>query len=150
MENDHMISSQNGLTGPTRVLVVTAFLLTGTLGFAQQQGGRGGFSSNFTGDIAIVDSSEMRSSRIRFEAGARTNWHIHSERQLILIEEGQGRVQEMGGPVQVLLEGVPYYTQANVPHWHGADPEQAAVQFSVYTGSLDWQQAVTDAEYLGQ
>jgi quercetin dioxygenase-like cupin family protein len=47
----------------------------------------------------------MRSTRIRFEAGARTNWHLHSERQLLLIEEGQGRVQELGGPVRVLREG---------------------------------------------
>ena len=131
-------------------LVLAGVGLIGTVGQAQQQGGRGGFSSNFTGDIAIVDSSEMRSSRIRFEAGARTNWHVHSERQLLLIEEGQGRVQEMGGPIQIIEEGQTFYTQANVPHWHGADPEQAAVQFTVYTGSLEWQQAVTDDEYLGR
>jgi hypothetical protein len=37
-----------------------------------------------------------------------------------------------------------------VSHWHGADVEQAAVQFSVYSGTLEWQQAVTDGEYLGQ
>lgn len=108
------------------------------------------FFDNFTGDIEVVDSSEMNSARIRFEAGARTNWHVHTARQLLLIEEGQGRVQEMGGPVRVLREGESYYTQANVPHWHGADPEQAAVQFSVYSGTLEWQGPVSDEEYHGR
>jgi quercetin dioxygenase-like cupin family protein len=114
-----------------------------------QQSGRS-FLDNFTGDIEVVDSEEMRSSRIRFEAGARTNWHVHSERQLLLIEQGQGRVQELGGPIRVLAEGESFYTQADVPHWHGADPEQAAVQFSVYSGTLEWQHPVTDQEYFGR
>ena len=134
------------------LLLLALSLSVVCVGYAQQQGGRGrgGFASNFTGAIEIVDSTEMRSSRIRFEAGARTNWHLHSERQLLLIEEGEGRLQEMGGPVRVLRQGEPFYTQANVPHWHGAAPDRAAVQFTVYSGSLEWQQPVTDEEYLGQ
>lgn len=112
--------------------------------------GQQSFSDFFTGNVEVVDSSEMRSSRIRFEAGARTNWHVHSEPQLLLIEEGQGRVQEMGDAIRVLREGESFYTRAGLLHWHGADPEQAAVQFSVYSGMLDWQQPVTDDEYLGR
>ena len=50
--------------------------------------------------------------------------------------------------VIVLRAGEPYYTQAGVAHWHGADPEQPALQVSVYSGTLDWQQPVTDEEYL--
>ena len=110
-----------------------------------------GFYSNFTGgEVTVVDSSEMRSSRIRFEAGARTNWHVHSEPQLLWIEAGQGRLQELGGPIRVLEAGAPVVTQANVPHWHGAAPAQAAVQFSLFKGTLEWQRPVTDAEYLGR
>ena len=131
-----------------RLALMMIFMLIATVASGQQRGG--GFASRFTGDIAVVDSSEMRSSRIRFEAGARTNWHVHTERQLLLIEEGQGRLQEKGGPVRVLRAGEPFYTQANVPHWHGADPDQAAVQFSVYSGMLDWLEPVTDEEYLGR
>lgn len=131
------------------LLVCVPGLLALTIASAQQQVNRS-FYDNFTGQISVVDSSEMRSSRIRFEAGARTNWHVHSARQLILIEEGQGRLQEIGGPVRVLRAGEPVYTQAGVAHWHGAAPDQAAVQFSVYTGTLEWQQAVTDSEYLGR
>ena len=117
------------------------------IAIAQQQGG---FLSNFTGEISIVDSEEMRSSRIRFEAGARTNWHVHSEPQLLLIEEGEGRWQELGGPVHVLAEGEPVLTRGAISHWHGASPDRVAVQFSVYSGTLEWQDAVTDDQYLGR
>jgi quercetin dioxygenase-like cupin family protein len=117
---------------------------------AEGQQNRRSFLDNFTGDIAVVDSAEMNSSRIRFEAGARTNWHVHSERQLLLIEQGQGRMQEKGSAVRTLREGESFYTQAGLTHWHGASPDQAAVQFSVYSGTLEWQAPVTDDEYLGR
>lgn len=118
----------------------------------QQGGGRGGgnFASNFTGRIAVADSSEMRMSRIRFEAGARTNWHVHSTGQLLLIEEGRGRLYEQGGTIVDLPAGQPFYTKPNVPHWHGAAPDSHAVQFSVYSGTLEWKDAVTDDEYFGR
>jgi 4-carboxymuconolactone decarboxylase len=142
-----------------RTPVLAGIVLAGTAalvasGAAQQTapaGGRGGgFASNFTGTIGVVDSSEMRMSRIRFEAGARTNWHVHSTGQIILIEEGRGRLQEQGEPVRELLPGQPVYTQPGVPHWHGAAPDEAAVQFSVYSGDLTWQDPVTDQQYLGR
>ena len=91
----------------------------------------------------------MRMSRIRFEAGARTNWHLHSTGQLLLVEEGPGRLQELGDRVVELRAGQPVYTKPNVKHWHGASPNEAAVQFSVYSGTLEWLEAVSDADYLG-
>ena len=122
--------------------LIGLFLASGAcIALAQQQGG---FLSNFTGEISIVDSEDMRSSRIRFEAGARTNWHVHSEPQLLLIEEGEGRWQELGGPVRVLPEGEPVLTRGAISHWHGASPDRVAVQFSVYSGTLEWQDAVPD------
>src|SRR5262245_29683259 len=48
-------------------------------------GGRGGgLASRMTGKIDIGDTKNMNMSRIRFEAGARTNWHLHSAAQLLL------------------------------------------------------------------
>ena len=108
------------------------------------------FSANFTGKIAVVDSAEMRSSRIRFEAGARTNWHVHSTGQLLLVEEGRGRMQEQGSAVRDLPAGQPVLTKPNVVHWHGAAPDQHALQFSVYSGTLEWKDAVTDDQYMGK
>ena len=113
-------------------------------------GGRGNFGANFTGTIAVQQTTGMNMSRIRFEAGARTNWHIHSAGQILLIEEGRGRWQEMGDVVKDLPLGQPVLTKPNTLHWHGAAPDQAAVQFSVYAGTLEWKQAVSDPEYLGK
>ena len=116
-----------------------------------QAGGANSFASNFTGTIAVVDSKEMRMSRIRFEAGARTNWHLHSTGQLLLVEEGRGRLYEVGGGKVIDVKaGEPVYTKPNVLHWHGAAPDSHAVQFSVYSGTLEWKEAVTDEEYTGR
>jgi quercetin dioxygenase-like cupin family protein len=113
-------------------------------------GARGNFANNFTGTIAVQQTTGMNMSRIRFEAGARTNWHTHTAGQILLIEEGRGRLQELGDPVKDLVVGQPVLTKPNVLHWHGAAPDQAALQFSVYAGTLEWKQAVTDEEYLGK
>jgi quercetin dioxygenase-like cupin family protein len=140
-----------------------AGLVAGASGAQQQQpaptpgaaappagGGRGNFMNNFTGTVAVQQTQGMNMSRIRFEAGARTNWHLHSAGQLLLVEEGRGRWQEMGKPVQEIAAGQPIYTTPNVLHWHGAAPGEHALQFSVYSGTLEWKQAVTDAEYAGK
>jgi quercetin dioxygenase-like cupin family protein len=113
-------------------------------------GGRGNFGANFTGKVTVGDSSNMRSSRIRFEAGARTNWHTHTAAQLLLVEEGRGRLYEQGGDIVELMAGQPVLTKPNVLHWHGAAPDQHALQFSVYSGDLTWAEAVSDDEYLGK
>jgi quercetin dioxygenase-like cupin family protein len=117
---------------------------------APSAGGRGNFANNFTGTITVGNTKEMRTSRIRFEAGARTVWHVHDTPQLLLIEEGRGRFQELGSPVRELLPGQPVLTKPNVLHWHGAAPDEAAVQFSVFSGNLEWKHPVTDEEYLGK
>ena len=103
-----------------------------------------------TGKIEVGDTKNMNMSRIRFEAGARTNWHIHSAGQLLLVEEGKGRLQEMGSAIVDIPAGQPVLTKPNVLHWHGAAPDQAALQFSVYSGTLDWKDPVTDEQYLGK
>jgi hypothetical protein len=45
------------------------------VGRAEGQLTQRSFLDNFVGGVEVVDSSEMRSSRIRFRAGARTTWH---------------------------------------------------------------------------
>ena len=119
-------------------------------GQAAPPAGRGTFMNNFTGTIAVQQTQGMNMSRFRFEMGARTNWHLHSAGQLLLVEEGRGRWQELGKPVQNTAAGQPVYLTPNVVHWHGAAPDSPAVQFSVYSGTLEWKQAVTDAEYAGK
>ena len=100
-----------------------------------------------TGKIEVGDTKNMNMSRIRFEAGARTNWHLHSAAQLLLVEEGRGRLQELGSGIVDIPAGQPVLTKPNVLHWHGAAPDQAALQFSVYSGTLEWKDPVTDEQY---
>ena len=141
----------SGLVLAGSAVIIAAASAQTQPGQAGQAGGRGNFASNFTGTVAVVDSKEMRMSRIRFEAGARTNWHLHSTGQLLLVEEGRGRLYEMGaGKVIDVKAGEPVYTKPNVLHWHGAAPDSHAVQFSVYSGTLEWKEAVTDEEYTGR
>jgi quercetin dioxygenase-like cupin family protein len=114
-------------------------------------GGRGGgIASRMTGKIEVGDTKNMNMSRIRFEAGARTNWHVHSAAQLLLVEEGRGRLQELGSGIVDVPAGQPVLTKPNVLHWHGASPDQAALQFSVYSGTLEWKDAVSDEQYSGK
>lgn len=102
------------------------------------------------GKAAFIDASDMRMSRLQFEAGARTRWHVHTAPQLLLVEKGKGRMQEEGSPIRDLLVGQPVLTRPNVPHWHGAAPDQGAIHFTTYTGTLEWRDEVTDAQYLGR
>jgi len=145
----------------TRTLVLSALVAFGLVimigaAAAQDQpapappAGRGNFLNNFTGNITVGNTKDMSSSRIKFDAGARTNWHLHSAPQLLLVEEGRGRLQELGEPIKDVPAGQPVLTKANVLHWHGASPEQSALQFSVYSGTLEWKEKVTDEEYTGK
>ena len=105
---------------------------------------------NATGVVAFQPIEGMNTRRLRFEAGARTNWHTHTERQMIWAEEGRGLYQEMGEPVKQLVKDVPILTKANVPHWHGAAPDSYVVQLTIYGGDIKWGAPVTDAEYLSK
>lgn len=108
----------------------------------QPQAGR-----TVTGEARFVDASDKRFARLVFEPGARTHWHKHTDRQLLLIEEGVGLVQERGEPVRVLRPGEPYFTKADVWHWHGAAVDEKAVQLTFYGGTIEWGEEVTDAQY---
>jgi quercetin dioxygenase-like cupin family protein len=140
-----------------RILLAIAFGFTIVwIGSAQQQpppqpaAGRGNFANNFTGNISVLDAAALRTSRIHFDAGARTNWHVHAEAQVVLAEKGRGRYQEKGGTIADFGEGQPVYLNAGLSHWHGAVPDQSIDQMSVYAGALTWGEKVTDEEYLGR
>ncbi len=104
-------------------------------------------TANMTGGGGFVDSSDLRVSRIRFEAGARTHWHIHSAGQVIVAEEGRGLYQERGSGIMTFGPGEAPYLKPKVAHWHGATPDGPVVQATMYGGTLEWVGPVTDAEY---
>ena len=109
--------------------------------------------SNFVGGApSRPDASDVRALRLRFEPGVRSNWHSHGGFQVIMAEEGRGRTQVRGEPLQEMLPGVPFYAGPGVVHWHGAAPDEHMVQLTVVGGAgpTNWLEPVSDADYLGQ
>ena len=95
-----------------------------------------------------ADSEAVNTSRLLFPAGVRSNWHTHTRGQLLMVEEGEGRHQVRGGPVVAKGPGEPWFTAAGVEHWHGAAPDEDALQLTIYEGSVEWLEPVQDEEYL--
>lgn len=90
----------------------------------------------------------------QFAPGARTHWHTHPARQILLVVEGTGLYQEQGQPLRVLRKGDVVKAPAGVAHWHGAAPATTlthiAISPDVTAVSVVWGRAVTNAEYLGR
>jgi quercetin dioxygenase-like cupin family protein len=131
---------------PSRTVVMTSIVAAGLLVFltgiaAQQQ-------SNFVGgNPTQMDAKAIRTLRLRFPAGSRSNWHSHTHGQLLMVEQGKSRTQERGGPLLEMGPGQPWFTKAGVEHWHGAAPDQDVVQLTIYEGDVKWLEPVTDAVY---
>jgi quercetin dioxygenase-like cupin family protein len=106
-----------------------------------------------TGTLEPLELGNLRIGRFHFTAGSRLGWHTHLDGpQLLMMEDGRGRLQERGGPVIDMLPNVPYVTLAGIEHWHGAAPDEAGTQWNIYDGigvpgSVTWGDAVTDEEY---
>lgn len=105
--------------------------------------------SIFTGGkvTPLTEGSKGAIAHFRFDAGARTKWHSHSEGQIILVEEGVGLVQDKGGPILELHAGEVTFAKPGVIHWHGAGPKDGGVQYNVTRGEITWGEEVTDAEF---
>ena len=114
-----------------------------------------GQTTNFTGGTpSQVDATKVRTSRLKFKAGSRSNWHSHTWGQLLMIEEGKARTQVRGGAVQEMGPGQPWWTAAGIEHWHGASPTTAMTHIAI-TGTLngknvEWMEKVTDEQYDGK
>lgn len=113
-------------------------------------------NSNFIGNawltwLVEADSvNENSVGSVTFEPGARTNWHIHPAGQIILATGGVGYYQEKDSPKKILEKGDVVKCPPNIPHWHGASPDQEFIQIAITSrqnGPTEWLQAVTDEEY---
>lgn len=145
----------------SRVFAVAAFLLLGiaawglTLVSSPAEGTAAELQQApvITGRLEDLDLGNLSIRRFRFPAGSRLGWHTHLDGpQLLMMEDGKGRVQERGGPVVELLPNEPFVTLAGVEHWHGGAPDEGGVQWNIYNGigvpgSVTWGSAVTEDEY---
>ena len=112
---------------------------------------------HFTGtawltSLVTADSTNDNAvGSVTFAPGARTNWHLHPAGQIILATGGVGYYQEKGSPKKILQKGDVVTCPANVPHWHGASPDEEFVQIAITGrehGPTEWLEAITDEEYL--
>jgi quercetin dioxygenase-like cupin family protein len=106
---------------------------------------------NFTGTVASLDASDVRGVRFRYDAGARSYWHVHDGSLVLLIEQGRGRFQIKGQPIREFGPGEPVVLPANVPHWHGASPMEGLTWVALSVGrNVKWMEPVSEDEYLGK
>lgn len=106
-------------------------------------------TTNFTGNVNRLDASDVSAVRFQYAAGARSYWHTHGGDQVLLLEQGRGRMQIKGQAMRALKAGEPVVLPGGVAHWHGADPDQGLVQIAVNVGGATFTGPVSDEEYRG-
>jgi quercetin dioxygenase-like cupin family protein len=108
-------------------------------------------AAQFTGTSTSMDSKDLTIARRRFEAGARSFWHSHERGQLLFVEQGTMRVQKRGSQMREIGRGESDYTGPNVEHWHGAAPNEPAVQINAgFGGVAKWLEEVKADDYNGK
>ena len=132
------------------------FLAVVTLGvfvlivFGQQSATSAAQTRFVGGAPSRPDSSDIRALRLRFEPGSRSNWHSHSNWQVLVAEEGRGRTQVRGEAMQEMVPGKPIFAGADVVHWHGAAPDEHVIQLTFISGEATWFEPVSEDDYLGR
>ena len=112
--------------------------------------------ANFTGGATLVQMTGVcqpplvNSSRVAFEAGARTAWHTHSGTQLLIVVAGRCRFQKAGDPIREIDVGGIVSIEPGEPHWHGATPDAPTTHVALnIEASTTWLKKVTEEEYSG-
>jgi quercetin dioxygenase-like cupin family protein len=106
--------------------------------------------ANFTGAVRNVEAKNLRAVRFQYDPGARSYWHIHEGSQILMLEQGRGRVQLQGQPVREMVPNQPVFLPGGVAHWHGAAPNEGLTQLALNEGGVKWLQAVTEQEYRAE
>ncbi|NYJ73349.1 (R)-mandelonitrile lyase [Allobranchiibius huperziae] len=115
-------------------------------------------AENFTGDVwmnPLFDgdgTSRLVCGHVRFTPGARTNWHSHSNGQLLVCTDGVGLVGTRDGRSVLLHAGESVWTPAGEEHFHGGTADQMMCHYAILDGSGDadattWLEPVTDDQY---
>src|ERR1700734_1207845 len=80
----------------------------------------------FTGTVwqePLVEApppARLRAVRVRFDPGARTNWHTHPLGQTLYVLAGRGLIQREGQPARIIRPGDVVWIPPDEKHWHGA------------------------------
>lgn len=112
---------------------------------------------SFTGDVHLQNLQQAKGVdvlvyRVTFEKGAHTNWHTHSQGQVLYFLEGKGRAQIEGQDVINAGVGDVVEIPANTRHWHGAHPDEQKqmVHLAITYGEINWMEPVADSVYTSK
>src|SRR5437867_7568740 len=118
---------------------------------------RPGPVETFTGGVRVemlfdaTDPSHASGGSVAFEPGARTAWHSHPGGQILIVTAGTGRVQQWGGPIEVIQAGDVVRIPAGEKHWHGASPHASMTHLAITERrdgtSVQWMEKVSDEHY---
>lgn len=118
---------------------------------------RRGAGQWFTGTVwqdPVIEAeppARLRAVVVRFDPGARTNWHTHPLGQTLHVIAGKGLVQKMGEPVREIRAGDTVWIAPGERHWHGAGPNTAmthmAMQEALDGHAVEWFEPVSDEDY---
>lgn len=98
--------------------------------------------------IGVSEHPGANVYRVEFEPRARTDWHLHTGPQLLLVVEGVCRFQKWGAAVQEARAGDLVSIGADEKHWHGAAPDAPMVHYAFnLDATTKWLEKVTDEQY---
>lgn len=111
----------------------------------------------FTGTVWVnmnilpEDGYNTSGGTVTFEHKARTNWHSHTNGQILFVIEGIGYYQELGNQIQIIQKGDVVKIPKGVKHWHGASHQSSMRHIALITeydtDKTDWYEPVSDIEY---
>ena len=111
------------------------------------------FSGTVLQDALATPQAPSRTSAtlVTFTPGARTNWHTHKTRQVLVATQGTGMVQVKDKPPRLLRAGDVAEVPPGLVHWHGAIAAHLFAHISfIETDGPDntaWMEPVDEAEY---
>jgi 4-carboxymuconolactone decarboxylase len=100
-------------------------------------------AAHFTGrvlrhDLILGFDPVTSAQLVRFEAGARTDWHRHPAGQYLFVVAGSGFAQARDGDLLTLQSGDCVFAAPGEEHWHGAAAHEAMAQLAFSFGFTQW------------
>jgi quercetin dioxygenase-like cupin family protein len=116
-------------------------------------------ADRFTGDVYLNpifngdDLSMLVCGHVRFTPGARTNWHSHTNGQLLVCTDGVGLVGTRDGNAVLLHAGESVWTPPGEQHFHGGTATNMMCHYAILDAARQgnatvWLEPVSDEQYL--
>jgi quercetin dioxygenase-like cupin family protein len=106
-----------------------------------------GFTGTVWGDPVLSSESGVTVNAVFFEPKSRTNWHRHSEGQVLVATHGYGFLWSRDGEGGPLAPGDVAHIAPGEEHWHGAGPGSYLLHIAVSLGDTTWLDPVTNSDY---